>query len=159
MKNVIFSLFIVSAMVLMSSCEKEGPAGPAGPAGAAGVVSNFSTDLITIPGDSWAGNTYTELEADFITEAVMNEGAVIVYVQDDFGYWNSVPSAFHPISGYGYSFDTGSNTGVIGFEVLATITTDVNVKVITMDNRSYQTLQEMDVLDNAAAVEAFLNKK
>ncbi len=155
-----FSLALVALVsIVFISCEKEGPAGPAGPAGAAGVVSNFSSNIITVAGNDWGGGTYTEYDAAFITEAVMEEGAVIVYVQDGFGYWNSVPSAYHPISGYGYLFDAESNTGRIGFEVLTTITTDQVVKVITMDNRSYQALEEMDLLDDAAAVEAFLSKK
>lgn len=159
MKKV-FSLALVAlASFVFTACEKEGPAGPAGPAGAAGVVSNFSSNIITVAGEDWAGGTYTEYDASFITEAVMEEGAVIVYVQDGFGYWNSVPSAFHPISGYGYFYDSSSNTGRIGFEVLSTITTDQIAKVITMDNRSYQALEEMDLLDDAAAVEAFLSKK
>ncbi len=162
-----FSYFLLSAAVVaLVSCGKEGeqgpvgPAGPAGATGAAGDDADFIAVIDTIPGADWAGATYIEYVKPYITEDIYENGVVILNVADDFGYWNSVPSDFHPISGYGYAWNPEDNVGIIGFESDGTVTTDQIIKVTTMTMRAYQELVALGIEDDMVAAEAyFANKK
>lgn len=154
-------LFLSIAMLAFTACTKEGPKGPAGatgPAGPAGQNANYSVNELVIVGADWAGAGYIEYEADFITQDVYEAGSVVVYVQDEFGYWNSVPSQFHPISGYGYSW-TAANGGIVGFESDGTVTTDFTARVVTMDDRDFQVLQENGKINNLNDVIEYFNQK
>lgn len=165
MKKLSYFLFSV-ALVALVSCGKDGeqgPAGPAGPAGATGPAGPPAADYAvyndTIPVASWV-NGYTEFERDYITQEAFENGIITVMVEDDFGYYNSVPSDYHPITGYGYAFDTATNIGVIGFESQAAVTEDRNVKVAVMTMRAYQELVEQGIENDIIASEAyFANKK
>lgn len=168
MKKIAY-LFMSLAMVAMVSCSKEGeqgpagPSGPAGPAGPAGDDADFSVHPLTITVADWDGNEYTELEADFITEDLYNNGIAVCYVQDSFQYWNTVPSQWHPITGFGFSYiDMGDGTfiGIVGFDAANGVpTSDVNVRIVTMKRTQYEELSEEGLIADYNAVVSYLGAK
>ena len=140
--------------LLFASCAKEGPQGPAGPAGPAGAAgpagpagegASFAIyETSVAPGDWQAA--YVEFAAPNITEAVFNEGVVLVYVQDEYGYWNQMPSAWTPITGWAY-FWTADTGGIVGLDHDPATTVDLTypVRVVTMGQRDYEVLTD-DIL-------------
>jgi hypothetical protein len=170
MKKVAF--FLMSAAVLsFSSCTQEGPEGPAGPAGPAGAAgpagddASFNINSLTIAAADWAGGTYVEYPADFINADIYEEGVAIAYIQDDFGYWNAIPSQWHVITGFGYTFadsdgDGTADTGVVGFDAVnGAPTVDQNARVITMTSRDYEVLNSNGQIKNYNEVMTYLSKK
>ena len=170
MKKVAF--FLMSAAVLtFTSCSKEGAegpmgaTGPAGPAGPAGDDASFTVNAVTIAVADWAGGTYVEYPVDFINADIYEEGMAIPYIQDDFGYWNAVPSQWHVITGFGYSFvdtdgDGTSETGIVGFDAInGAPTADVNARVVTMTARDYEVLNSNGQINNYNEVMTYLSKK
>ena len=173
MKKVAF--FLMSAAVLtFISCSKEGaegakgatgPAGATGATGAAGDDANFTVNAVTIPVADWAGGNYVEFPVDFITADIYEEGMAIPYIQDDFGYWNAIPSQWHVITGFGYSFvdadgDGTSETGIVGFDAVnGPPTVDVIARVVTMTSRDYEVLNANGQIKNYNEVMTFLSKK
>ncbi len=101
---------VVIATLAFTSCTKEGPAGPAGDDG------SFTTYTFTSPASDWAATTYFEYAVATITQDVMDKGIAMVYVQDEYGYWNPCPSSWHPIAGYTYSY-TAATGGIVGLDV------------------------------------------
>ena len=173
MKKVAF-LFMSVAVLALASCSKEGPegpagstgpAGPAGPAGAAGDDASFTVNQVTIAVADWAGGTYVEFPADFINADIYEEGMAIAYIQDEFGYWNGIPSQWHVITGFGYTFldsdgDGVSDTGIIGFDAVnGAPAADVTARVVTMTSRDYQVLSSNGSLNNNNAVMSYLQEK
>jgi hypothetical protein len=170
MKKVAF--FLLSAAVLtFTSCSKEGaegPAGPAGPAGAAGPAgddASFTVNTLTIAVADWAGGNYVEYPVDFINGDIYEEGMAIAYIQDDFGYWNAIPSQWHVITGFGFSFvdsdgDGAGDTGIVGFDAVnGAPTADVNARVVTMTSRDYEVLNSNGQIKNYNEVMTYLSKK
>ena len=161
MKKVAF--FLMSAAVLsFSSCTQEGAEGPAGPAGD---DAGFTVNSLTIAAADWAGGTYVEYPADFINADIYEEGVAIAYIQDDFGYWNAIPSQWHVITGFGYTFadsdgDGTADTGVVGFDAVnGAPTADQNARVITMTSRDYEVLNSNGQIKNYNEVMTYLSKK
>ena len=170
MKKVAF--FLMSAAVLaFTSCSKEGPAGPAGatgpagPAGAAGDDASFTVNTLTIALADWAGGTYVEYPVDFINADIYEEGMAIAYIQDDYGYWNAIPSQWHAITGFGYTFadsdgDGTADTGIVGFDAVnGAPTADVSARVVTMTSRDYEVLNSNGQIKNFNEVMTYLSKK
>ena len=165
------------AVLALASCSKEGPegpagaTGPAGPAGAAGAAgaagddASFTVNQVTIATADWAGGTYVEFPADFINADIYEEGVAIAYIQDDFGYWNAIPSQWHVITGFGYTFADGdgdgtADTGIIGFDAVnGAPTADVIARVVTMTSRDHQVLSSNGSLNNYNAVMSYLQEK
>ena len=170
MKKVAF--FLMSAAVLtLASCSKEGPAGPAGstgpagPAGPAGDDASFTVNSLTIAAADWAGGTYAEYRADFINADIYEEGVAIAYIADDYGYWNAIPSQWHAITGFGYTFadsdgDGTADTGIVGFDAVnGAPTADVTARVVTMTSRDYEVLNSNGQIKNFNEVMTYLSKK
>lgn len=152
------ALFMLSAAVIaLGSCSKEGDRGPAGPAGAAGADgadANFSTNDLVVTVDDFAGGNYAELTVDFFNQDIWDNGMAMCYVEDSFGYWNTVPSQWHEITGFSYFFDgTG---GACGFDAVNGITADYNVRIVTMSMSSYQEMEEAGILGDFEAVMDYL---
>jgi hypothetical protein len=159
------SIFLAGAFALvLAGCAKEGPQGPEGPAGPAGQAgadgtnADFAVFETTVLTTDWQGS-YTEFPVDIVTEQIMNEGIVIVYAQDDFGYWNHIPSAWTDIVGYGYvwSAETGGIVGLDHDEAVAPAM-DYNVRIVTMSMRSYEVLDAEDLATYASLTEALASK-
>lgn len=166
MKKVAF-LFMSAAVLALASCSKEGPAGPAGaagPAGPAGDDASFTVNTLTIAAADWGGGTYVEYPADFINADIYEEGMVVAYIQDEFTYWNGIPSQWHPITGFGFVFvDTdgdGTSEGIVGFDATGGApTTDLPARIVTMTSRDYQVLSENGQINNYNAVMSYLQAK
>lgn len=121
MKKLFFLAAIIS---IFTACIKEGPQGPAGDDG------SFTVYNFTSAAAGWNGGTYVEYPCPIITQSVIDKGIVLVYVQDEFGYWNQCPSIWHSINGFSY------NQEVIGLDATATPTIDYNIRVVTMNERA-----------------------
>lgn len=141
MKKVLFSL-VAFATLAFTSCTKEGPAGPAG---AAGDDGSFATYTFTSPASDWVGTTYVEYVVPTITQDVMDKGVAMVYVQDEYGYWNPCPSSWHPISGYTFTYDATAG-GVVGLDVTTAPTIDYQVRVVTMQEKTVSTISNIETL-------------
>jgi len=74
----------------------------------------------------------------------MDGGSIVVYVKDDFGYYNSVPSSYHLISGYGFRFLDG--IGLLGFEASQTPTVDYDVRVVSMSQAAFESIENTEIL-------------
>jgi hypothetical protein len=163
MKKVAF--FLIGALALtFASCSKEESKGSTGPAGPAGDDAGFAINSLTILADDWAGDTYVEYTVDFINADIYEAGVAIAYIQDDYGYWNAIPSQWHAITGFGYSFndtdaDGVSDSGVVGFDAInGAPTTDLNARVITMTSRDYEVLDSNGQINNYNEVMTYLSK-
>jgi hypothetical protein len=121
MKKLLFLAAIVS---VFAACVKEGPQGPAGDDG------SFTVYNFTSAAADWAGGTYVEYPCPIITQNVIDKGIVLVYVQDEFGYWNPCPSIWHSINGFSYNLE------IIGLDATAAPTIDYNIRVVTMNERA-----------------------
>ena len=141
MKKVLFSLVAIATLAF-TSCTKEGPAGPAGRAGDDG---SFTTYTFTSPVADWAASTYVEYVAPNITQDVMDKGIAMVYVQDEYGYWNPCPSSWHPIVGYTYTYDATVG-GVVGLNVTTAPTIDYQIRVVTMHEKTAASISGIETL-------------
>jgi hypothetical protein len=163
MKKIAFLLMSV-AVIALSSCSKEGergPAGaqgPAGPAGAAGDDADFTTTAFTVAAADFAGGNYAEYTVDFITQDIYENGMAVAYVQDTFGYWNTIPSQWHELTDFGFFYSVADVTGVIGFSATGGITADYPVRIVTMKRADYDHLNEAGLLANYNEVVKYLNK-
>jgi len=170
MKKVAF-LLLSAAVLTFTSCSKEGAegpkgaTGPAGPAGPAGDDASFTVNTLTLAVADWAGGNYVEYPVDFINADIYEEGMAIAYIQDDFGYWNAIPSQWHVITGFGFSFvdsdgDGAGDTGIVGFDAVnGAPTADVNARVVTMTSRDYEVLNSNGQIKNYNEVMTYLSKK
>ena len=136
---------VAIATLAFTSCTKEGPAGPAGPAGVAGDDGSFTTYTFTSPASDWAATTYVEYAVATITQDVMDKGIAMVYVQDEYGYWNPCPSSWHPIAGYTYSY-TAAADGIVGLDVSTAPTMDYQVRVVTMHEKTASSIANIETL-------------
>lgn len=159
-------LFMSVAMIALASCSKEGeqgPAGPSGPAGPAGQSAVFEINEITVAAADFAGGTYNEYQVDFITQDIYDNGVAVAYVQDGFGYWNTIPSQWHEITDFGFfnttDPDTNENIGIVGFSADGGITSDYQVRVVTMKRAEYDALNAEGLLADYNAVMNFLGAK
>lgn len=147
MKKVLFSLVAI-ATVAFTSCTKEGPAGPAGPAGDDG---SFTTYTFTSSAIDWTADNLGTYEAFYlcpvITQDIMNGGIALVYVQDEYGYWNPCPSTgwWHPISDFTYNYDT-ANGGSIGLRAYTAPTMDYQIRVVTMHEKTAASISNIENL-------------
>jgi hypothetical protein len=111
MNHSIFSIRLVAvvmmAVVVISSCSKEGdtgPQGPSGPQGPAGSVNMISSDWksITFTGGSpWTG----ELSAPELTQEILDKGVIKLYFNAN-SYVLEVPSEY--VSGMTFLSQVGN---------------------------------------------------
>jgi hypothetical protein len=138
MKKVLFSMVAIATLAF-TSCTKEGPAGPAGDDG------SFTTYTFTSAATDWAASTYVEYPVSIITQDVMDKGIALVYVQDEFGYWNPCPSSWHAINGYTYVY-TAAAGGIVGLDVTTAPTVDYQVRVVTMNEKAASSISNIETL-------------
>ena len=152
MKRIAFALFGAAALML-AGCGKEGPAGPAGADGADGVNgvdgadAGFEIYETTVAVADWAGGTYVEFAVPTITETIYNQGMVMVYIKDDYNYWNQIPSAWTDFTGFAFYW-TAAAGGIVGldYDPALTVSADYDVRVVTMELRDYELLDEEDLV-------------
>ncbi len=136
---------VAIATLAFTSCTKEGPSGPSGPAGVAGDDGSFTTYTFTSVAADWATSTYVEYPCAIINQDVMDKGIALVYVQDEYGYWNPCPSSWHPIAGYTYTYDATAG-GIVGLDVTTAPTMDYQVRVVTMHEKTATTIVNIETL-------------
>lgn len=133
---------VAVATLVFNSCTKEGPAGPAGPAGDDG---SFTTYTFTSPATDWATATYVEYAVPIITQDIMDKGIALVYVQDEYGYWNPCPSSWHPFNGFTYVY-TAASGGTVGLDVTTAPTIDYQIRVVTMHEKTASAISNIETL-------------
>ena len=163
MKRIAFAL-VTDATLMFVGCAKEGPAGPAGADGTDGVNgvngvdgadAGFELYETIVAVADWQGGVYTEFSAPNVTESIYNQGMVLVYIQDEFGYWNQIPSAWTDFVGFAF-FWTADTGGIVGldYDPTLTVSSDYAVRVVTMELRDYELLDEEDLVTFEALTEA-----
>ncbi|MFM7080018.1 MAG: hypothetical protein ACKOYC_09565 [Bacteroidota bacterium] len=142
-------LMTFMTLVSLSLLGCKGDDGPAGPSGPPGDDANFQVRIITIPSADWGSSGYVEYPCNIITQDVMNQGMVIAYIQDDFGYYDGIPSAFHEVTGYGYVYDAVAG-GIVGFECDPASPPLVNrqAKVVAMSASFLKEIEDRSVLQS-----------
>lgn len=159
LKNGFTLGILLAAIIALTGCKKEeGPVGPQGPAGPAGDDANYTMAEYLVEAGDFQVN-YAEIEVDIITEDILNDGVVLVYVLDNFGYWNNVPSQFSPITGFSFTWNEDDG-GLLGLDhdPDATIS-DYDVRVVTMFQRSYEDLPSDEIVKDYEELMDFLEKK
>lgn len=161
MKYYAFILFGALALTF-TSCSKEGPEGPqglTGPAGPAGQNANFAVGEYEVAGSEFQGGQYAEFAADVITQDVYESGVVLVYVYDEFEYWNHIPSQWTPIVGFSYVWIADAG-GFLGLDHDPSVTPgDYTVRVVTMFQRTYEEIADTDIPADYDRLMNYLSKK
>lgn len=97
-------------LVLLLACEKEGPIGPQGQEGNANVSSGTFTVAI------WQYNEpsyYADIFASFITDDIVQSGAVLVYAQTGINQYTQLPLTFYQSTYYSTSLEVSTSTGSV----------------------------------------------
>ncbi len=82
-------LALMASVSLLFSCAKDGKDGLPGPAGPAG-NANVKSQTFVVNTWDWSSNSVLLYDPN-ITQAIVNNGAVQVYVQGDPGVWMALP--------------------------------------------------------------------
>jgi len=82
-------LTLIASVSLLFSCAKDGKDGLPGPAGPAG-NANVQSQTFVVNTWDWSSNSVLLYDPN-ITQAIVNKGAVQVYVQGDPGVWVALP--------------------------------------------------------------------
>lgn len=154
------NLIAFMAMLAISFVGCKGDDGQAGPSGPRGDDANFQVQILTIPAGDWGAGGYVEYPCNIITQQVMDEGMVIAYIQDDFGYYDGIPSAYHEVTGFGYIYDPVPG-GVIGFECDPAAPPAVNrqAKVVSMSASFLRQLEDKRVLQSHESLMKYLQSR
>jgi len=158
--NRLFTLGILFiGFIAFSGCKRDpGPVGPQGPAGPAGSDANFAIGEYLVEAADFQSD-YAEIQADVITQDVMEDGVVLVYILDDFGYWNHVPSQWTPIVGFSFVWHE-SVGGRLGLDHDPTLTiNDYTVRVVTMFQKAYEEIPADEILQDYEGLVNFLQTR
>lgn len=85
-------LTLIASVSLLFSCAKDGKDGPPGPAGATG-NANVKSQTFVVNTWDWSSNSVLLYDPN-ITQAIVDNGAVQVYLQGDPGVWIALPLSF-----------------------------------------------------------------
>jgi len=153
----IFTLGILFiGFIAFSGCKRD--PGPVGPQGPAGDNANFAIGEYFVEAEDFEANS-VEFPVDVITEDVMADGVVIVYIKDGFGYWNHVPSQFTPIIGFSF-FWSSSAGGLLWLDHDPSLTIeDYTVRVVTMFQKAYEEIPADEILQDYEGLVNFLQTK
>ena len=111
MKKVFYIFLFIAAVAFISSCSKEGPTGPQGPQGVEGPqgpsgdqgiqgipgqdgnanVHSYTYDVFTSDWNQVAPNYGVDLSVPEITQSILDDGAVLVYLSNGSGGWMPLP--------------------------------------------------------------------
>ena len=101
----ISNIFVMLAILIMTSCGKEGPMGPMGPmgpqgpqgpAGEDGYVNVASSTVTVFPDDWYWDETSWRVDFDYdaVNSDIYNSGVVLVYMESD-NTWRQIPMTFY----------------------------------------------------------------
>jgi len=104
MKTKITTLLTAIIIVLtITNCKKEGPVGPEGPQGPAGPAAQTDTYTVTF---YQSGTSYrTDISDGNITQAIVDNGAVLTYMSNGSGGWSALPLTYFPTTAYSRTFE------------------------------------------------------
>lgn len=162
------------AVMFLFSCRgpmgQQGPIGPQGPSGQDGNSNVISSTVTVYPNDwYWDNNTSWRVDIDYdaISSHVNNEGAVLVYM-DNQNTWRQLPLTFYyseNINGqeqfFSSSLEVSSYTG--GVSIFWTENDMVNnyrpeqhdFKIVVIDGALYKSRTDIDYSDYDAVKAAF----
>ena len=101
-------LIVVIIATTFNACTK-GDTGPQGSAGANGYNGNANVNTQTFTISSWSFNSpsYSASVTDYdITQDIVDNGAVMVYVSNGSGGWQPLPLTGYPTSTYSSTYTT-----------------------------------------------------
>ena len=119
MKSIFAAMIIV---VTFTSCAKDGETGPAGPAGTNGNANVVASNTVTL--NNWIsifddGTNYlfeSTVNWTGITQAIKDNGAVMVYMDDGAGSWYALPYSEDEDT-YSLDFNFSFTVGQVVIEV------------------------------------------
>lgn len=114
-------VMLLSLMVVFSSCRRdpvEGPRGPQGPPGPPGAGGGIVSDIYTVRESDWIfedPSYFGDIEIPDLTEDIVNNGIVLVYLKVDDNTFTQLPLTFYESDEY------ASTLEVISFPQLVSI--------------------------------------
>lgn len=161
--KILTLLFI--AFLAFTACKKTetGPQGPAGPQGAPGTNGSngnanvFSGTFTTTAWQFVAPSLETNITCPLITEAILNKGIVLIYLQSGSEY-KQLPFTIYPTSTYSRSYNVSHYVG--GFKVYITDSDQTQppnpgqlvYKVVVAE--SINRIKNIDLSDHKAVISA-----
>jgi hypothetical protein len=95
---------LVSGVLILTGCTKEGPVGPQGAAGTNGTNGNANVTSLTKTVTTWTVDNTVRWIADIpvpaITQSIVDRGAVLVYRANTNGGYNQLPITYSPVPTY-----------------------------------------------------------
>ena len=101
-------LIVIIIATAFNACTK-GDTGPEGPTGATGATgnANVNTQTFTISSWTYSSPSYSASVTDYdITQDIVDNGAVMVYVSNGSGGWQPLPLTVYPSSSYSSTYTT-----------------------------------------------------
>ena len=144
MRNLFF-LLLMAGMTTLISCTKEGQRGPAGLDGQDGTNgtngqngnANVKSLTIDILESQWTdegpGIAQLELDAPILTEEIVNNGSVMVYLGTS-GFWYALPVVLTLPAGsqsYTFGFEPGKLTVISSITSGAAVKPDLMIRIVT----------------------------
>jgi len=111
MKKISNTLLILLMALAIGSCTKRGPQGPTGPQGPQGVQgqqgnANVQGGQVTVNFNWDAATSYgtADIDYDAITQSIVDNGAVLVFMSNGNGGWISLPYTDYSGTGVSISY-------------------------------------------------------
>lgn len=167
--KITMMLLTIVTVILLSACAKDGKTGPQGPAGTNGTNGNANvvSSSITTTSLSWSANApfyTTSIGYAAITQDIIDNGAVLVYISNTAGTYQQLPFTYYPASSYSrtYTFAYAVGTVTIYVSDSDLVIPDnpgaVTFKIVVMAASAKRELQQKHVdLNNYSEVVTYLN--
>ena len=142
--TTVFAGLALTLGLTLTSCKK-GDTGPAGPAGTNGTNgnANVKSKTIFVAGSEWINtpgqSTVTKLVTEITTD-IVNNGAVLVYIDNGSNNWSAIPTTVADPSGlvltFGYDIEPGklilSTTVNANVTLTAATFSNTNFRIVTI---------------------------
>jgi len=109
MKNTKLIFMFLVACIAIAGCAKDGDTGPQGPQGAPGQNgnANVKSQTFTVVSADWvytAPSYGVDIVDNDITQAIVDDGIVMVFMSNGSGGWTALPFTVYPSNLYGSTF-------------------------------------------------------
>ena len=164
----IFGTFALACGLLLTNCAKKGDTGPAGPAGANGTNgnANVKSKTIFVAGSEWINTVGESKVTKLVTEIttdIVNNGAVLVYIDNGSNNWGAMPTTVADPSGlvvtFGYDIEPGklilSATVNASVTLTATDFGNTNFRIVTISGSGKIANPNLNYNDFNAVKKAF----
>ncbi len=164
----VFAGVALTLGLTLASCAKKGDIGPAGPAGTNG-NANVKSKTIFVAGSEWintpGASTVTKIVSEITTD-IVNNGAVMVYVDNGGNNWSALPATATGTTGlivtFGYDIEPGKlilNAGVNANVTLTASTFgNTNFRIVTIAASGRMANPNLNYNDYNAVKKAFYLK-